>query len=66
MFNSEPELSGIRAVAEKFFDIAREYSGSVPDDPNVVVRASPHSVRRSLVRWLGKKAPDSLTHIVPP
>ena len=31
MFNSEPEPSGIRAVAEKFFNIAREHSGFVPE-----------------------------------
>jgi hypothetical protein len=41
MFKSEEEPSGIRLVAEKFFTIAREHSGFVPEseDRNIVVRA---------------------------
>ena len=41
MFDSEPEPSGIRAVAERFFNIASEHSGFVPEseDRSVVIRA---------------------------
>jgi hypothetical protein len=60
MFNSEPEPSGIRAVAEKFFSVAREHSGFVPEseDRNVVVRAVRYiaevhafSYQRDDTRW---------------
>jgi hypothetical protein len=41
MFDSEPEPSGIRAVAAKFFNIALEHAGFVPqsEDRNVIARA---------------------------
>jgi hypothetical protein len=41
MFDSEPEGSKIREVADKFFEIARQYMGAVPKagDHQVVVRA---------------------------
>jgi hypothetical protein len=60
MFNSEPEPSGIRAVAEKFFNIAREHSGFVSEseDRNIVVRAVRYitevhafSYQRDDTRW---------------
>ena len=41
MFDSEPESSKIRQVADKFFEIAKQYVGAVPKtgDRQVVVRA---------------------------
>jgi hypothetical protein len=41
MFDSEPEPSKIKEVADKFFQIAKDYLGAVPKagDHNVVVRA---------------------------
>ena len=41
MFDSEPESSIIKEVADKFFDIAKQYVGAVPKagDRQVVVRA---------------------------
>jgi hypothetical protein len=41
MFDSEPEPSKIKEVADKFFDVAMQYIGAVPKagDRNVVVRA---------------------------
>lgn len=41
MFDSEPESSKIKQVADKFFDIAKQYVGAVPKagDRQVVVRA---------------------------
>jgi hypothetical protein len=41
LFDSEPESSKIREVADKIFDVAIQYAGAVPrfGDRNVVVRA---------------------------
>jgi hypothetical protein len=41
MFDSEPESSKIKEVADKFFEIAKQYVGAVPKtgDHQVVVRA---------------------------
>jgi len=41
MFDSEPESSKIKEVADRFFEIAKQYVGAVPKagDHNVVVRA---------------------------
>jgi hypothetical protein len=41
MFDSEPESSKLKQVADKFFEIAKQYAGAVPKagDYNVVVRA---------------------------
>ena len=41
MFDSEPESSKIRQVADKFFEIAKQYVGAVPKtgDRQVVVWA---------------------------
>jgi hypothetical protein len=41
MFDSEPEGSKLKLVADKFFEIAKQFVGAVPKggDHNVVVRA---------------------------
>jgi hypothetical protein len=41
MFDSEPESSKIKEVADKFFEIAKQHVGAVPKsgDHQVVVRA---------------------------
>jgi hypothetical protein len=41
MFDSEPESSKIKEIADRFFLIAKQYVGAVPQagDHNVVVRA---------------------------
>jgi hypothetical protein len=45
MFDSEPESSKMKVVADRFFEIAKQYVGAVPkaSDCNVVVRADVHA-----------------------
>ena len=55
MFDSEPEPSRIKEVADKFFQIAKDYLGAVPKagDDNVVVRAV-HYIAEVHAFWLLK------------